>query len=191
MMTANRPGVCVWLTGLSGCGKTTIGRLLTEQLIARGRSVTLLDGDVVRTHLSKGLGFSKEDRDTNVRRIAFVASEIVRHNGLVICALISPYRATRLECRQMVREGRFVEVFVDAPLSVCEARDVKGLYARARRGEIKGFTGIDDPYEQPLTPEVHAETSSCSPESSVAGVLDYLVRHGFVESDGRMSMTGS
>jgi len=115
---------------------------------------TVLDGDVVRTHLSKGLGFSKEDRDVNIRRIGYVASEIVRHGGVVICAAVSPYRATRNDVRNMVGKSHFVEVFVDTPISVCEQRDVKGMYAKARRGEIKGFTGIDDPYEAPLQPEV-------------------------------------
>ena len=192
-MTADKAqrGVCIWLTGLSGCGKTTIAKLLAEKFIAHGRVVTLLDGDVVRTHLSKGLGFSREDRDTNVRRIAFVASEIVKHGGVVICAVISPYRETRAECRKMIGDTQFVEVFVDAPLSVCEARDVKGLYARAKRGEIKGFTGIDDPYERPLSPEVHADTSNCTPESSAAIVLDYLATRQLLPGQMQMRMAKS
>ena len=126
--------------------------------------MTLLDGDVVRTHLSKGLGFSAEDRDTNIRRIGFVASEIVRHGGCAICAAISPYRATRDEVRAMVGEENFVEVFVDTPIEVCEERDTKGMYAKARRGEIKGFTGIDDPYEPPASPEIVLKTVGVTPD---------------------------
>jgi sulfate adenylyltransferase len=141
--------VCVWFTGLSGAGKSTTAEVLTTLLLEHGRQVTLLDGDVVRTHLSKGLGFSREDRDTNIRRIGFVASEIVRHGGIAVCAAISPYRATRNEVRQMVGADRFVEVFIDTPLEECERRDSKGMYAMARRGEISGWTGIDDPYEPP------------------------------------------
>src|SRR5205085_10095349 len=126
----HRQGVCIWFTGLSGAGKSTTADVLTVLLLEHGRHVTMLDGDVVRTHLSKGLGFSKDDRDTNIRRIGFVAAEIVRHGGVVICAAISPYRATRAECRAMMGADQFVEVFVDTPLEVCEARDSKGLYAK-------------------------------------------------------------
>ena len=147
-------GCCVWLTGLSGAGKSTIAQILAADIGARGRTVTLLDGDVVRTHLSKGLGFSKEDRDTNIRRIGFVAAEIVRHGGIVIVAAVSPYESTRNEVRDMIGRGSFVLVHVATPLAVCEQRDVKGLYAKARRGEIKGLTGIDDPYEPPASPDV-------------------------------------
>ncbi|MBI1847563.1 MAG: adenylyl-sulfate kinase, partial [Candidatus Rokubacteria bacterium] len=129
-------GFCLWLTGLSGAGKSTIAHALIAHLTRRGRVVTLLDGDVVRTHLSKGLGFSRDDRDTNVRRIAFVAGEVVRHQGIAICAVVSPYEATREECRRIVGAERFVLVYVDAPLAICEQRDPKGMYARARRGEI-------------------------------------------------------
>lgn len=135
-----KQGFCIWFTGLSGSGKTTTAEILTSLLMEHGRQVTVLDGDVVRTHLSKGLGFSKEGRDTNILRIGFVASEIARHNGIVICAAVSPYRAARNENRKMVGDGRFIEVFVDTPIEVCEQRDIKGMYARARRGEIKGFT---------------------------------------------------
>src|SRR5207244_5899438 len=141
----HRQGICVWFTGLSGAGKSTTAEVLTTLLLEHGRQVTLLDGDVVRTHLSKGLGFSKEDRDANILRIGFVAAEIVRHGGAVVCAAVSPYRATRDRVREMVGADRFVEVFVDTPLDVCEARDKKGMYAQPRRGAIRTFTGIDDP----------------------------------------------
>ncbi len=177
----HKQGVCIWLTGLSGAGKSTIARVLTARLLEHGRQVTLLDGDVVRTHLSKGLGFSKEDRDTNILRIGFVASEIVRHHGTVICAAISPYRATRNKVRQMVDGDRFIEVFVDTPLEVCEQRDVKGLYAKARRGEIRGFTGIDDPYEPPTEPEVIARTVEHTPEDNAQQIIDYLKARGFLQ----------
>jgi adenylyl-sulfate kinase len=146
-------GFCVWFTGLSCSGKSTTAELLADLLLERGRRVTLLDGDVVRTHLSKGLGFSREDRDTNIRRIGFVASEIVRHNGVAVCAAISPYRITRAECRAMVGPENFIEVFVDTPIDACEARDTKGMYALARAGKMTGFTGVDDPYEPPESPE--------------------------------------
>ncbi len=176
----HKQGFCIWLTGLSGAGKSTIANALTAMLLERGRQATVLDGDVVRTHLSKGLGFSKEDRDTNVLRIGFVAGEIARHHGTVICAAVSPYRNTRDAVRRMVGSDNFVEVFVDTPLEVCEARDVKGLYARARRGEIKGFTGIDDPYEAPVNPEVAAETVGKTPEESVWQIMGYLEEQGFL-----------
>ena len=159
----HRQGFCVWFTGLSGAGKSTIADILTVLLLQYGRQATLLDGDVVRTHLSKGLGFRREDRDANILRIGFVASEIVRDHGIAICAAISPYRATRDQVRAMVGPERFFEVFVDTPLQVCEQRDPKGMYARARRGEINTFTGIDDPYEAPVTPEVTLLDSWCYP----------------------------
>ena len=179
----HRQGVCIWFTGLSGAGKSTTAEVLTVLLLENGRQVTLLDGDVVRTHLSKGLGFNKEDRDTNIRRIGFVASEITRHGGTVICAAVSPYRATRNECRNMVGGDRFVEVFVDTPLAVCEQRDTKGLYAKARRGEVTGFTGIDDPYEPPRDPEITLDTVAQTPEENARLILDYLRRCGFVRDD--------
>lgn len=176
----HRQGVCIWFTGLSGAGKSTTAEVLTVLLQENGRQVTELDGDVVRTHLSRGLGFSKADRDINIRRIGYVASEIVRHGGVVICAAVSPYRATRNDVRNLAGADRFVEVFVDTPLEVCEQRDVKGMYAKARRGEIKEFTGIDDPYEPPLNPEITLETTTHSPEHNARLILDYLARKGFV-----------
>jgi sulfate adenylyltransferase len=177
----HRQGVCIWFTGLSGAGKSTTAEVLTVLLLEHGRQVSVLDGDVVRTHLSKGLGFSKEDRDINIRRIGFVASEIVGHGGVVICAAVSPYRATRNDVRNMVGKDHFVEVFVDTPLKVCEQRDVKGMYAKARRGEIKGFTGIDDPYEPPHHAEITLDTESHGPEQNARIVLNYLVEMGFVK----------
>jgi sulfate adenylyltransferase len=178
----HRQGVCVWFTGLSGAGKSTTAEILTEMLLEHGRQVTLLDGDVVRTHLSKGLGFSKEDRDTNIRRIGFVASELVRHGGAAICAAVSPYRTTRNDVRNMVGADRFIEVFVDTPLDVCEQRDIKGIYAQARRGEIKHFTGIDDPYEAPVAPDITIETVSQTAAENARRILDQLITQGFVKT---------
>jgi sulfate adenylyltransferase len=179
----HRQGVCVWFTGMSGAGKSTTAEVLTVLLQEHGRAVTVLDGDVVRTHLSKGLGFSKEDRDTNIRRIGFVASEIVRHGGTALCAAVSPYRATRNEVRNMVGTDHFVEVFVDTPLPVCEQRDVKGMYAKARRGEIKEFTGIDDPYEAPLNAEIRLDTVNSTAEQNAWAILNYLKFQGFVRGE--------
>jgi sulfate adenylyltransferase len=177
----HRQGVCLWFTGLSGAGKSTTADILTVLLLERGRQVTVLDGDVVRTHLSKGLGFSREDRDTNVRRIGYVAAEIARHGGIAICAAVSPYRAARNDVRLMVGDEHFVEIFVDTPLEVCEQRDTKGMYAKARRGEIKEFTGIDDPYEEPQNPEIRLETEGVTPEQNARIVLQYLIDQGFVQ----------
>jgi sulfate adenylyltransferase len=176
----HREGLCIWLTGLSGAGKSTTAAVLSVLLLEAGRQVTELDGDVVRTHLSKGLGFSREDRDTNILRIGFVASEIVRHGGTVMCAAVSPYRATRDAVRAMMDEDQFIEVFVDTPLSVCEQRDVKGMYAKARRGEIKEFTGISDPYETPLNPEITLDTVDHSPEENARRIMAELAQRGFV-----------
>jgi sulfate adenylyltransferase len=176
----HKQGVCVWFTGLSGAGKSTTAEVLITLLLERGRQVTLLDGDVVRTHLSKGLGFDKEDRDTNIRRIGFVAGEIVRHGGVAVCAAISPYRATRNEVRQMVGTDGFVEVFVDTPIEECERRDAKGMYAKARRGEITGWTGIDDPYEAPLHPEIVLDTLAHDAEANARRILAYLEDAGYV-----------
>lgn len=178
-----RQGVCIWLTGLSAAGKSTTAEVLTMLLLEQGRQVTVLDGDVVRTHLSKGLGFSQEDRDTNVRRIGFVAAELVRHGGTVVCAAVSPYKATRNDVRNMVGHDQFVEVFVDTPLEECERRDVKGLYARARRGDLKEFTGIDDPYEAPENPEIVLDTISCSAEENARRIIKYLVQEQFIRAD--------
>jgi sulfate adenylyltransferase len=176
----HRQGVCIWFTGLSGAGKSTTAEVLTVLLLEQGRQVTVLDGDVVRTHLSKGLGFSQEDRDTNIRRIGFVAAEIVRHGGVVVCAAVSPYRATRSDVRLMIGSERFLEVYVDTPLEVCEQRDAKGMYAKARRGEITGFTGIDDPYEPPEYPEITLDTLQHTPEENARLILEYLQQRGFV-----------
>ncbi len=176
----HRQGVCVWFTGLSGAGKSTTANALTRMLLECGRQVTVLDGDVVRTHLSRGLGFSKDDRDTNILRIGFVASEIVRHGGVAVCAAVSPYTRARDRVRELVGADQFVEVFVDAPLEVCEARDSKGMYARARRGEVTGFTGIDDPYEPPLRPELVLDAVSLKPGDNARRVLAMLAERGFV-----------
>ena len=178
----HRQGACIWFTGLSGAGKSTTADVLTTLLLEHGRQITVLDGDVVRTHLSHGLGFSKEDRDINIRRIGFVAAELVRHGGIVLCAAVSPYRSTRNDVRSMVGSGQFIEVFVDTPLDVCEERDVKGMYAKARRGEIKNFTGIDDPYERPEDAEITLDTTRHSPEDNARRVIEYLVELGFVRA---------
>jgi sulfate adenylyltransferase len=175
-----RQGFCIWFTGLSGAGKSTTADQLVSMLLERGRQVTLLDGDVVRTHLSKGLGFSKEDRDANILRIGFVAAEIVRHGGAVICAAVSPYRETRERVRQMVGADRFIEVFVDTPLDVCESRDVKGMYAQARSGQIRGFTGIDDPYEEPLAPEITLDTVHKSANDNASSIVSLLREREYV-----------
>jgi adenylylsulfate kinase len=178
---ANRErGVVIWFTGLSGSGKSTIAHVVEEALVDAGVPVEMLDGDIVRENLSKGLGFSKQDRDINIRRIAFVAHLLQRNGVFVITAAISPYRAIRDEGRAMIKD--FVEVYADAPLDVCEQRDVKGLYAKARAGEIKEFTGIDDPYEPPLEPEVVCRTDRESVEESARKVLDKLVELKFLEA---------
>jgi sulfate adenylyltransferase len=170
------------LTGLSGAGKSTIAENLEQRLQRRGRLVTVLDGDVVRTNLSHGLGFTKADRDTNVRRIGFVAAEVVRHGGAVIVAAVSPYEAAREDARHLVSPGRFVLAFVDTPLSVCEQRDVKALYARARRGEIPAFTGIDDPYEVPSAPDIVLDTLNSSAEDCAAHIEALLIERRFLPS---------
>jgi adenylylsulfate kinase len=174
----NNKGVTVWLTGLSGAGKTTIVRRIEEKLKARNCRVEVLDGDLIRTWLSQGLGFSKKDRDINVRRVGFVANLLSRNGVVVLAATISPYQDIRDEIRAINKD--FVEVYVNAPLEVCEARDVKGLYAKARSGEIKGFTGIDDPYEVPLNPEVVCESGEESVEESADKVIRALQELGYV-----------
>lgn len=175
----NHPqGLTLWFTGLPGAGKTTLAQYVQKRLQGAGYGVELLDGDVVRQHLTKGLGFSKEDRDENIRRIGFVAQLLTRHGVIVIVSAISPYREIRDEVRHNI--GRFVEVYVNAPLAVCEQRDVKGLYKRARAGEIRNFTGIDDPYEPPLNPEVECRTDLETVEESAAKVLQKLAEFGVV-----------
>jgi sulfate adenylyltransferase len=190
----HRQGFCLWFTGLSGAGKSTTADILAVKLLEHGRQVTVLDGDVVRTHLSKGLGFSKEDRDTNIRRIGFVAAEIARHGGGVSCAAVSPYRSTRNECRAMVGTDRFIEIYVDTPLEVCEARDTKGMYRQAREGRIKNFTGIDDPYEPPHSPEIVLDTVGLTAEENADIIITYLLEQGLVRSlsgpDGREAGAG-
>ena len=181
MKQANRDrGAVIWFTGLSGSGKTTIAHQVEETLLESGVPVEILDGDVVRENLSKGLGFSKEDRDINIRRIAFVAHLLQRNGVFVITAAISPYRAIREEARAMIKD--FVEVYAEAPLEVREERDVKGLYAKARAGEIKGFTGVDDPYEPPPRPEVTCKTDQETVEESAQKVIDKLVQLKFLEA---------
>lgn len=171
-------GVTVWFTGLSGAGKTTITTALIEKLKTNDYPVEVLDGDIVRENLTKGLGFSKQDRDTNIRRIGFVANLLTRHGVIVLVSAISPYREIREEVKRSI--GDFVEVFVNAPLAVCEDRDVKGLYKRARSGEIKYFTGIDDPYESPLNPEVECRTDIETLEESVNKVWQKLEEMGYL-----------
>src|SRR3712207_6111348 len=165
-------GFTLWFTGLSGAGKSTIAHLVGPALEERGCIVEYLDGDTVRTHLSKGLGFSKEDRDTNIERIGWVASRLTRAGAAVLVSAISPYRATRAAARDLVEaHGPFIEVFVDASVATCADRDVKGLYAKAFAGEIKEFTGVSDPYEAPEAPDVHVLTELETPEASVAAIL--------------------
>lgn len=169
----NGNGFTIWFTGLSGAGKTTLSRHVHEALRDRGiLNVEILDGDVVRTHLSKGLGFSKADRDTNIKRIGWVCHLLTKHGVPTMAAAISPYRDIREEVRKMI--GRFVEVYVKCPVEVCEERDVKGLYKKARMGEIQHFTGIDDPYEEPLNPEVIVETDKETIEESVSKIIRKL-----------------
>lgn len=177
-MSSSQRGATIWFTGLSGSGKTTIRMALEQELRNRGLKVEVLDGDIVRQNLTKGLGFSKEDRDENIRRIGFVSHLLTRNGVIVMVSAISPYRAIREEVR--ARIGDFVEVYVNAPLEVCEKRDVKGLYKRARAGEIKQFTGIDDPYEPPANPEIECRTDLETLDESVAKVLSKLEEMGYV-----------
>jgi adenylylsulfate kinase len=165
-------GFILWLTGLSGAGKSTVSNALIPLLEARGKKVELLDGDVVRTHLSKGLTFSKEDRDINIRRIGWVADLVARHGGVALVAAISPFRDVRDEIKRTY--NNVVEVYVNASVEECAKRDVKGLYARALKGEIPNFTGVSDPYEPPLTPEVELKTADQSVQESAAKIIQYL-----------------
>ena len=179
----HKQGFCIWFTGLSAAGKSTTAEILTVLLQELGRQVTVLDGDVVRHNLSQELGFSKEDRDMNIRRIGFVAAEIVKHHGAVICAAVSPYRATRNDVRGLVGAERFIEVYVNTPIEECEKRDDKGLYAKARRGEIEHFTGISDPYEPPIEPEMKLETVGRSADENARSIIAYLIDRGFVQPE--------
>jgi adenylylsulfate kinase len=180
-------GFTVWFTGLSGAGKSTIANIVGERLEEMGRLVEYLDGDVVRTHLSKGLGFSKEDRDTNIERIGWVASRLTRHGAAVLVSAISPYEETRRKARALVEEhGPFVEVFVEASVEECARRDVKGLYEKAFRGEIAEFTGVSDPYEPPASPELVLRTEEESPAESAQRVLDTLEELGLLYGEVRV-----
>ena len=175
---AGRAGFTLFLTGLSGAGKSTLAAKLVELIEKRyQRPVTVLDGDIVREMLSSGLTFSKADRELNIRRIGFVAAEVTKHGGICICAAIAPYRSSRAEARQRVsRYGRFYEIHVSTPLDVCEQRDVKGLYARARRGELKGLTGIDDPFEKPEAPECVVDTSWLRHDEAAERILQLAIK---------------
>jgi adenylylsulfate kinase len=177
-------GFTLWFTGLSGSGKTTIEHLVGPELDRRGCIVEYLDGDTVRTRLSKGLGFTKEDRDTNIERIGWVASRLTRQGGAVIAAAISPYEETRRKTRDTVEEfGAFVEVYVKASVEECARRDVKGLYAKAFAGEITGFTGVDDPYEEPVAPELVVDTEEHEPEESARIIVAKLEQLGLVPAE--------
>jgi adenylylsulfate kinase len=182
---SDHKGFTLWMTGLSGSGKSTITEVLIDEFEERGIPLEVLDGDVVRENLSKGLGFSKEDRDINIRRIAFVADLLSRNGVPVITAAISPYREIRDEARQIheANGARFVEIFVATSLEECEARDTKGLYAKARSGEIKEFTGISDPYEEPENPEIRIETTDKTPEQSAQEILDWLESEGLISKN--------
>src|SRR6266513_1545895 len=176
-----KTGFTIWFTGLSGAGKSTLSGAIEERLRARGRNVEVLDGDIVRTHLSKGLGFSREDRNTNIERIAFVCSLLTRNGVICISAAIAPYREARQWARQEI--GNFVEVYVNCPLEVCRERDVKGLYKLVDEGKIKNFTGVDDPYEEPLHPELIVETDKETVEESVARIFAKLTQLGYLEAE--------
>ena len=177
-------GFTIWFTGLSGAGKSTIADLVIPELERRGRTVDALDGDVVRTHLSRGLGFSKEDRDTNIQRIGWVASRITRHGGVVAVSAISPYEETRQTARELVEEfGPFVCVYVHTSVDECVRRDTKGLYAKAIAGEIKEFTGVSYPYEEPESPELVIDTEQHEPQESAALVVAKLEEMGLVPAE--------
>src|SRR5260221_8453455 len=174
-------GFTIWFTGLSGAGKSTLARAIERHLKAIGRNVEVLDGDIVRTHLSKGLGFSREDRNTNIQRIAFVCSLLTRNGVVSIAAAISPYREARAWARKEI--GNFVEVYVKCPLEVCRQRDVKGLYKLADEGKIKGFTGVDDPYEEPEHPELAVETDKETIAESIDRIFARLEDLGYLEPE--------
>lgn len=174
-------GFTIWFTGLSGAGKSTLSTMIQERLAKRGRNVEILDGDIVRTHLSKGLTFSKEDRDTNIKRIAFVCGLLTRNGVATISAAIAPYREARAWARNEI--GNFVEIYVKCPIEVCRQRDVKGLYKLADEGKLKGFTGIDDPYEAPENPELVIETDQETPEQSVEHILLKLEELGYLDPE--------
>ena len=174
-------GFTIWFTGLSGSGKSTLSEIIEERLKARGRNVEVLDGDIVRTHLSKGLGFSREDRDTNIKRIAFVCSLLTRNGVICISAAIAPYREAREWARKEI--GNFAEVYVKCPLEVCRQRDVKGLYKLVDEGKIKNFTGVDDPYEEPEHAELVIETDKETVEESVARIFAKLEELGYLEAE--------
>jgi adenylyl-sulfate kinase len=177
-------GFTLWFTGLSGSGKTTIAHLVGPELDRRGHIVEYLDGDTVRTHLSKGLGFSKEDRDAHIERVGWVASRLTRHGAVVIAAAISPYEETRQKARRLVEQwGPFVEVFVKASVEECARRDVKGLYEKAFKGEIKEFTGVSDPYEEPTRPELVVDTEELEPEQAAVKIVEKLEQLGLVRSE--------
>jgi len=173
-------GVTIWFTGLSGAGKSTLSEALTRHFQAQGRNVEVLDGDEVRTHLSKGLGFSREDRDTNIKRIAYVCKLLTRNGALCISAAIAPYREARAWARQEI--GNFVEIYVKCPLEVCRERDVKGLYKLVDEGKIQHFTGVDDPYEEPENPDLVVDTSKQTIGESVASILAKLVELGYLDA---------
>jgi adenylyl-sulfate kinase len=180
-----KKGFTVWFTGLSGAGKSTLAELLFHELRRRDQKVELLDGDVVRTNLSKGLGFSKEDRDTNILRIGFVANLLTRNGVAAVVSAISPYRDARNQCRAQIKD--FVEVYVHATVDECARRDVKGLYLKAMAGEITGFTGVDDPYEEPQSPELYIDTMTTTPDDSLQMILDELADMGYIEHNERLT----
>lgn len=185
-----RQGLTIWFTGLSGSGKSTVAHGLVERLAEYGRNCSFLDGDEIRTHLSKGLGFSKEDRDTNIRRVGYVAGLVAQHGGTTLCSVISPYKAIREEARKMSK-GNFVEVYCSTPIEVCEKRDVKGMYAKARAavasGKPMGFTGVDDPYEAPENPEVTIDTGKLDVDQSVDAIVEKLLELGYILPHGHVS----
>jgi sulfate adenylyltransferase len=185
-----RQGLSIWFTGLSGSGKSTVAHALIERLAEFGRNCSLLDGDEIRTHLSKGLGFSKDDRDTNIRRVGYVAGLIASHHGTALCSVISPYRAIRDEARKMSK-GNFVEVYCSTSIEVCEQRDVKGMYSKARAavaaGKPMGFTGVDDPYEPPLNPEVTLDTAQLDVQQCVDAIIDKLLALGYILPHGHIA----